>query len=252
MAGIILDGLGLGPDGTIWGGEVLLGDYYGYERAAWLAPAPLVGGDAAQREPWRNAVMRLDQAGLSPLADAMFPDRPVALLRQAAASGLNAVGSSSAGRLFDAVAAVIGLSAGAQSHEGEAAMRLEALAARASDDLADPYPLESDGGEIRTVALFAALARDRDAGATQARMAARFHAGLARAFAAQARALVDAGKARAVALSGGCFQNATLLAQMRRHLDGVPVLHHRKVPANDGGLALGQALIAAAHGHHHR
>jgi hypothetical protein len=105
VAGIILDGLGLGTDGTIWGGEVLLGDYAGFERIAWLRPVPLPGGDAANREPWRNALARLDASGLAALADRLLPGRPLATLRHAMAEGLNAPLSSSAGRLFDAFAA---------------------------------------------------------------------------------------------------------------------------------------------------
>lgn len=247
VVGIILDGLGLGPDGTIWGGEVLVGDYQGYHREAWLAPAPLAGGDAAGREPWRNAVLRLDQAGLSDMAEHLFAAHPVTLLRQVAASGVNAVPSSSAGRLFDAVAATLGICVERQSFEGEAAMRLEALAAQAFDDDAHAYPFQFDDREISPKPMFSALIRDRANGIAPTRMAWRFHAGLAIAFAARARDLVLRGQAQAVALSGGCFQNATLLDLMAKHLQDVPVLLHHKVPANDGGLALGQALIAAAH-----
>ncbi len=240
VAAIILDGLGLGSDETIWGGELLLGDYAGFSRIAHLSAAPLVGGHAAQRDPWRNAVMRLDQAGLSDLADRLFPDHPLGIVRQAAQAGLNAVPSSSVGRLFDAVAAVIGLAPGTQSFEGEAAMRLQACAAGAFDD---PYPF---GPNLCTNPLFRAIADDLAAGRSTAAMAARFHAGLAQAFAASARALVQDGSARAVALSGGCFQNAMLLDLTVQALGDVPVLIHNKVPANDGGLALGQAVIAAA------
>ncbi|GAB4271982.1 MAG: carbamoyltransferase HypF [Pararhodobacter sp.] len=248
VVGIILDGLGLGTDGTIWGGEVLVGDYVGFERAAHLAPAPLIGGDAAQREPWRNLLARLDAAGLGALAEEILAGRDLTLPRAAAARGVNAPHSSSAGRLFDAFAAALGLVAGAQSHEGEAAMRLEALARRAPEALARPYPFEAAGAALEPAPLFQAWARDHAAGTPAEIMAARFHAGLAEAFCSRARALVEAGAARAVALSGGCFQNATLLDLCARRLDGLPLLIHRKVPANDGGLALGQALVAAAGG----
>lgn len=248
VAGIVLDGLGLGTDGTIWGGEILLGDYTGFRRAAHLAPAPLIGGDAAQREPWRNLLARLDAAGLEALADEIFAGRDLSLPRAAAARGVNAPPSSSAGRLFDAFAAALGLVAGAQSYEGEAAMRMEALARRAPEALARPYPFDAAGEALDPAPMFRAWGRDRAAGVSPAIMAARFHAGLAEAFCAPARALVEGGAARAVALSGGCFQNATLLDLCARRLEGLPLLIHRKVPANDGGLALGQALIAAAGG----
>lgn len=240
VAGIVMDGLGLGPDGTIWGGELLLGDYTGFERLAHLAPAPLPGGDRASREPWRNGLARLDQAGLSAVADRLFPDAPRALLRQAAGAGVNAPRSSSAGRLFDAFAALAGF-AGAQSYEGEAAMRLEAMARPAA-----PYPFECRDGIIDPAPMLRAAAADLAAGRDRGDMAGAFHAGLARAFCAPARALVQGDRARAVALSGGVLQNAFLLRECLAALDGLPVLLHRQIPANDGGLAFGQALVAAA------
>lgn len=243
VAGIILDGLGLGTDGTVWGGEILLGDYHGFERRAWLKPVPMLGGDAASREPWRNALARLDQAGLSDWADALFSDQAREMLRQAARKGVNAPLSSSAGRLFDAVAAVMGLSDGRQSFEGEAAMALEALTGSS-----DPpgFSFDLSAGEIDPTPMFHELKDAVSAGNSAAWCSDMFHAGLARAFAQQATALVNSGEAKAVALSGGCFQNARLLAETVKWLGDVPLLIHTKVPANDGGLALGQAMIAAA------
>uniref|UniRef100_A4WXZ3 Carbamoyltransferase HypF n=1 Tax=Cereibacter sphaeroides (strain ATCC 17025 / ATH 2.4.3) TaxID=349102 RepID=A4WXZ3_CERS5 len=237
VAGIVLDGTGLGADGTIWGGELLLGDYAGFERGAHLAPAPLAGGEAAAREPWRNALVRLDAAGLADLADRLFPRQPREVLRRAVAAGVNAPLSSSAGRLFDAVAACLGLAAAWQGYEGEAAMRLEALTGDGA-----PYPFEG----LNPAPMFRALARDLEAGAAPGSIAQSFHLGLARAFCAPARHLVETGRAQAVALTGGCFQNARLLQACLAELEGLPVLTHRAVPANDGGLALGQALVAAA------
>ena len=247
VAGIILDGLGLGPDGTVGGGEVLLGDYAGFERHAWLKPAPLLGGDGASREPWRNALARLDQAGLNDWADQLFADRPRDLLRQAAAKGVNAPLSSSAGRLFDAFGAVLGFE-GPQSFEGEAAMMVEALALSAPRaEIENAYrPEQRDTGAIDPTPLWIEALEDRNNGIAPEVMALHFHAGLAFAFAEAARACVAAGKAKAVALSGGCFQNALLLDLTIRALGETPVLVHTKVPANDGGLALGQAVIAAA------
>ncbi len=241
VAGIILDGLGLGPDGTIWGGEVLVGDYGGFERVGWLKPAPLAGGDAANREPWRNALVRLDAAGLSDRADAMMPDRPRALLRQAVAAGVNAPLASSAGRLFDAFAFALGLAPGRMSYEAEAGMALEAAATGVS--VAGGWPFAVRGGEIDPGPMWRAWAGAQVPVGTAAAM---FHEGLAAAFAGVARAEVETGRARAVALSGGVLQNAVLQAALLRHLDGLPVLLHHGVPAGDGGLALGQALVAAA------
>ncbi|HCQ64887.1 MAG TPA: carbamoyltransferase HypF [Rhodobacteraceae bacterium] len=246
VAGIILDGLGLGSDGTIWGGEVLVGDYAGVERVGWLKPAPLAGGDAANRDPWRNALVRLDAAGLGTQADALMPDRPRALLRQAVAAGVNAPLSSSAGRLFDAFAFVLGLAPGRMSYEGEAGMALEAAAAGVTVpemSVLGGWPFEVTGGEIDPAPMWRAWAGDRVPVGTAAAM---FHEGLAEAFAGVARVEVEAGRAQAVALSGGVLQNAVLQAALLRHLDGLPVLLHHGVPANDGGLALGQALVAAA------
>lgn len=239
VAGIVLDGTGLGTDGTVWGGEVLLGDYRGFSRVAHLAPAPLPGGDRAAREPWRNALVRLDQAGQGALADRLFAGLPIRALRAAVAAGVNAPMSSSAGRLYDAVAACLGLCAAGQSYEGEAAMRLEALAVEGEEGYAfgpdlDPAPMFSD------------VSRDLAGGVDAGRIAGRFQEGLAAAFAAPALDLVRGGRARAVALTGGCFQNAGLLAAVARRLGDVPVLTHRVTPANDGGLALGQAMVALA------
>jgi hydrogenase maturation protein HypF len=242
VAGLILDGLGLGPDGTVWGGEVLVGGYTGFTRTAWLRPAALVGGDAAQRDPWRNALVRLDQAGLADLADRRLAGHSLALARQAVAAGVNAPLSSSAGRLFDAVAGLLGLATAGQSYEGEAAMLLEALAAR--DPVTLPYPMDGGPGEIDPAPMFRAIARDLAASTRREIIAARAHAGIAGAFCRAARALVERGEAEAVALSGGCFQNATLLGLCMAELDGLPVLRHTKTPANDGGLALGQVVVA--------
>lgn len=244
VAGIILDGLGLGPDGTVWGGELLLGDYRGFERRAWLMPAPLPGGDMAQRDPWRNLLVRLDQAGLASVADEVLAAAPVSMLRQAVASGVNAPMSSSAGRLFDAFAAALGFT-GAQSFEGEAAMGLEVLA-QGGRHGADPYPFAVSGGVVDPAPMWQAWRADRAGGVSSEVMAWRFHAGLAKVFADLARVLVVAGEAAAVALSGGCFQNALLLELTVEALGDVPVLIHTRAPANDGGLALGQALIVAA------
>jgi hydrogenase maturation protein HypF len=242
--GVILDGLGLGEDRTVWGGEVLVGGYRAARRAVFLKPAPLVGGDRAQAEPWRNAVARLDQAGLTDLADRLFPDHPRDALRAAAATGLNAPLSSSAGRLFDAVAACLGLSAGRQSYEGEAAMRLEALAMGAPG--AGSYPYATDGEQIDPAPMFEALAEDLARGIEREVIAARAHGFFADAFADAARALAEAWGADTIALSGGCFQNMTLLREIARQLDGWRIAWPGEVPANDGGLAFGQALVALA------
>lgn len=241
VVGIVLDGLGLGLDGTLWGGEVLLGDYRKVARLAHLLPCALAGGDAASRQPWRNAVLRLDQAGLADWADRLFPDQPRRTLRAMAAKGVNAPLSSSVGRLFDAVAACLGLCPQEQSYEGEAALRLEALAG-------PPGPGYAFGPGLDPAPMFRALVQDLARGTAPATMAARFHDGLAAAYADLARAAVDGGAARAVALSGGSMQNLRLSRALDSALQGLPLLTHAKVPTNDGGLAFGQALIALGRG----
>ena len=251
VVGIILDGTGLGPDGTVWGGEVLLGDYHGFERHAWLKPAPLIGGDMASREPWRNALARLDQAGLSDWADVLFGERPLGMARMAMDKGLNAPLCSSAGRLFDAVAACLGICPERQSYEGEAAMRLEALAQKASpDEMAFYYDIPVSGPNIDPTDMWATIRYDLANGVAAEIIALRFHSALARGFAQSAGELVAGKQAKAIILSGGCFQNALLHRLTCEWLNAmkidVPVLVHKTTPANDGGLALGQAVIAAA------
>ncbi|WP_413720814.1 carbamoyltransferase HypF [Silicimonas sp. MF1-12-2] len=242
--GIILDGLGLGEDGTVWGGEVLVGGYATARRVGTLKPAPLVGGDRAQAEPWRNAVVRLDQAGLTDLADRLFSGLPRDALRAAARAGVNAPLSSSAGRLFDAVAACLGMAAERQTYEGEAAMALEALAMRVPG--AGAYPYATDGEMIDPAPMFLALADDLARGVDREVIAARAHGFFADAFADAALAQAEAWGADTAALSGGCFQNTILLREVASRLRGLRVAGPGLVPANDGGLAFGQALVALA------
>lgn len=246
VAALVMDGIGLGDDGSLWGGELLIGDYERYRRVAHLRPAALVGGDAASREPWRNLLMRLDQAGLADLADQWLAHQPRGLVRAAARQGLNAPACSSVGRLFDAVAAALGICRDRQTYEGEAGMRLEALVDIDQLAVVEPYPFLMQGNEIDPAPMLHALLRDQRLGLAPALLSARFHSGLAQAFCAPARALVKRGEAHAVVLSGGCFQNRVLHHACLAALADVPVLAHQRIPANDGGLALGQALIAAA------
>jgi len=228
---------------------VLVGGYASVRRAGRLASAPLVGGDLAQAEPWRNAVVRLDAAGLSDAADRLFRDRPLAILRAAAAAGVNATPSSSAGRLFDAAAACLGLCADRQSFEGEAAMRLEALARSAPPD-AGAYPFDLADGVLDPAPMFRALIADGAAGVAPETVAARFHRGVAEAFGDLAAQAAEAEDCDAVALSGGCFQNMLLLdltlKRLAVRLPGAALCGPGQVPANDGGLAYGQALVALA------
>jgi hydrogenase maturation protein HypF len=230
---VVLDGTGYGPDGTLWGGEVLRCDLYGYERVAHLEPVPLPGGAAAIRQPWRTAASYLERA-----------DRPVPFARWPVVRhslAVNAPLSSGAGRLLDAVAATLGLREEI-TYEGQAAIELEHLAGRVT---ADPYPCRRSGGVIRGADLVAAAHDDLDAGRPASQIAAAVHEGLAAAF---VTACAEAGGADTVALSGGCVQNVRLATALRRGLEreGFRVWTHRLVPPNDGGISYGQAAVAAA------
>ena len=269
--GIVLDGLGWGDDGTIWGGEFLLADYRGFERLGAFKPVAMLGGAQAAREPWRNLYAHLmaemgwaefstSFAGLELSGD--LSRRPRATLDAMARGGVNSPKASSCGRLFDAVAAALNLCRERQSYEGEAGARLEAIVdpetMRCEDeDSAYPFAIanlqESGLPTIEPLAMWRALLGDLMLGTPASLIAARFHKGLARIVAAMTKTLArrhSAGGPRfdTVALSGGCFQNRILIEEIVRRLEGenFTVLSHAQVPANDGGLALGQAAIGAA------
>lgn len=249
VIGVAFDGTGYGCDETIWGGEILrLGaDTHRFTRVGHLGCVPLAGGDAAVRNPWRMALAHLWHAGLdwnpalAPVAAAT--DDELRLLRTQFATGRGCVPTSSMGRLFDAVAALLGVRQRID-YEGQAAIELEVLAASAAsasvplriavgaDRVLDPAPL--------ITGLVAAL---RD-GAEPAQLALAFHRAVAQAVAEVVTHV--AGATRVVGLTGGVFQNVLLLRGCRHLLEeaGFSVLIHRTVPPNDGGLALGQAAVS--------
>ncbi len=233
VTGIILDGVGLGDDGTIWGGEVLSGGYGGFQRVAWLRPVPQPGGDRAAREPDRMSTSLLLDAGLGGAGVAGYKEDIAGICGSRAVSPL----TSSAGRLFDGAAAILGLAPQLQSYQGEAAALLEAAA---EPGCGDGYPLPLRGSELDTRELTAALVGDRSP--TPAR-AARFHNALADAL---ARAALAAGN-DTVALGGGCMVNRVLLARLQERLsaEGLTVIRPLALPAGDGGLSAGQAAVAA-------
>jgi hydrogenase maturation protein HypF len=230
---IVLDGTGYGTDGTIWGGEVLRCDLESFERVAHLEPVPLPGGEAAVRAPWRVAAAYLERAGLP------VPWEDWELVRQSLV--VNAPLSSGAGRLFDAVSALLGVRERV-SYEGQAAIELEHLAA---DTRSVPYACRIDTGVIRGADLVAAAHDDLRAGRDRSEIAAAFHEGVADAFAG---ACLEAGDSGTVVLSGGCLQNLRLLESLRKGLEssGFRVLSHRVVPPNDAGVSYGQTAVAAA------
>jgi hydrogenase maturation protein HypF len=245
VLGVALDGLGWGPDGTVWGGEFLLCRYESFERLGHLRPVALPGGSAAQRDPWRNLLAQLDAAGAGDAADRLLAGKPVDTLRAMIAKGVNAPPSTSAGRLFDAVAAAVGCAPDTQSFEGEAAMALETLA-RPHVRRSGGYPFADADGVVDPAPMWAALLADHAAGVDAGMMAARFHVGLARAACAVALRLADAAGTQTLAFSGGCFQNATLLSLCLDAAADTRVLTHSITPPNDGCIALGQAAAAAA------
>ena len=245
VVGLAFDGLGWGSDGTVWGGEVLVADLAGFERVDHLDGVAMPGGSAAIREPWRMAAVHLAAAfgDAVPAGLAVVErnrDRWDDVLAVARA-GVSSPVTSSVGRLFDAVAALV-CGRDVVTYEGQAAVELEQLADPAVDD---GYPCAG----LHGAELVAAVTEDLVAGVDRAVIAARFHHGLARAAAdAAVRAASDAGLST-VALSGGVFQNVLFLDSVTTGLErhGLEVLVHHRVPPNDGGISLGQAAVAAAH-----
>jgi hydrogenase maturation protein HypF len=256
--GAILDGAGLGDDGTVWGGELLVGGLHGFERAGHLLPVALPGGDRAAREPWRMACAWL-------IAAEADTDRSRARLARAAgvpASTWDAVAAlarsplsartTSAGRLFDAVAALAGVCT-STTYEGQAAAELEAAAARATGAPRGRYPLPLAGGEGEPLVLDArptirAVARDGARRVSAARIAASFHAALAHALADACARIAEQRGLDTVALGGGAWVNRLLLESTATALQarGLRILAPELLPPGDGGLAYGQAAIAAA------
>ena len=227
VAGVALDGVGLGPDGTVWGGEVMVCDALRYRRVAHLAPMSLPGGDLCARQGWRMAAAY----GLE-VAPPGVDARRYRLVRQLAASGRAPV-TTSAGRLFDAVASLLGVLQ-ESSYEGEAAIRLEAIASEGETEVIEVELEQSDR-------MFSELAARREREPV-GKLAAMFHNSVAAAVVLACR---RTGLPRA-ALSGGCFQNKRLLETTFTLLRdaGITPYANERVPANDGGLSLGQVLVA--------
>lgn len=236
VLGVAWDGTGLGTDGTIWGGEFLVCTRAEFRRAAWLRPFSLAGGDVAAREPRRAALGVLREMGSAHPPPGFSPPQ-LTVLDEMLRSGLNVVQTSSAGRLFDAVASLLGVCQ-VLSHEGQAAMCLEALAGAAA---AEPYPFGWTGQALDWAPMIGELVAGDE---PLERAAARFHATLVEMMVAVARRE----KCPDVCLSGGCFQNRRLLAGALRRLteEGFRVWRHREVPPNDAGIGLGQMVVAAA------
>jgi hydrogenase maturation protein HypF len=252
VIGVAWDGTGFGADGTIWGGEFLAADYLGFDRYARLRPVLLAGGDSGVREPWRVArACLLDAFGEIPAGarwDAMAAPERIRIIDTMLQRQLHTIPASSAGRLFDAVASLIGLRHSV-SFEGQAAMMLEAAADAWTGLLDATYDFALAGTapvEIDLRPMVCQIVEDVQHGESQLRIAARFHTTLVAIIAAVCRRMRSELAFARVCLSGGCFQNARLLAGCLRTLrdDGFEVFSQRAVPANDGGISLGQAAIA--------
>jgi hydrogenase maturation protein HypF len=264
--GLALDGTGYGTDGKIWGGEVLIArlgfaSSAGFERFAHLEYVPMPGGDAAVKEPWRMALGALHAAGFDVESEQIVKLLGAAasearVLRKMVERGINSPMTSSLGRLFDAVAAVV-LNRRVVDYEAQAAIELEGIAADEPDrfEQGDYVPelhegeAGSDGAAvIRTGKMWKAILDDLWRGVPARRISARFHAGVVEGFinaAANARIETDI---NVVALSGGCMHNRRLarLLRVRLEEEGFQVFQHRRVSPGDGGLSYGQAVVGAA------
>jgi hydrogenase maturation protein HypF len=254
VIGIALDGTGYGTDGAIWGGEVLLADFATFERAAHFEYIPLPGGAAAIREPWRVAVSYLTRHYGKNLNNLELPflreisPRRLDVILQMIEREIHSPRTSSCGRLFDAVAALCGIRS-TVSYEAQAAIEFEMAAHESSDGGAYPLDLISDGDRwlIGTRSLFEWIIRDIRRQDSVTDISRRFHVGLAAVFVELAEKIRERSKLNRVCLSGGCFHNVLLLQLL---LDGLrektfEVFFHSEVPAGDGGISLGQALVAA-------
>jgi hydrogenase maturation protein HypF len=255
VIGLAMDGTGYGPDGNAWGGEFLIANETGFQRFGHLQYLVLPGGEKAIHEPWRTAISLLRTAyGLKWKEMAqklkLIPDEAQGdLFDKIIASKIHSPLSSGLGRLFDGVAALIGLRRRV-SFEGQAAMELESIACGSSGG---PYPFEilhSDGEPyiLDMSAAIRAMVTDLEADRSRPRLAAQFHRTLIDAFTAMSEAMRRSTGLSRVVLSGGCFQNKILLAgtMNKLKLSGFDVYCHRDIPANDGGISLGQAVIAAS------
>ncbi len=241
VLGIAWDGTGLGTDGTLWGGEFLVCTRADFRRAAGLRPFPLVGGDAAAREP-RRAALGVLRAMNSPHPPPGFSESECSVLDSMLRQGLNVVHTSSAGRLFDAVASLLGLCQ-RMSHEGQAAMELEAAATGVK--AAPPYPFGLNHESLDWTPMIEQMLQ---LGEPLPVAAARFHVTLVEMMVAVAHRENFTN----ICLSGGCFQNRLLLSPAKRRLraEGFQVWTHREIPPNDAGICLGQLAIAHARSPH--
>ena len=260
VLGIALDGSGLGEDGKIWGGEFFAADYKSFNRLAHFAEIPLLGGSKAIREPWRAALAHLDSAlgwdsvarEFADLDIALYlKKKPLTQIRMMTERKINAPLAVSAGRLFDAVAAALGVCRDKISYEGQAAIELEALASQSPNEK-EHYPFDREDGQPEKLSwrsLWLHILRDLANKIPLPIIAARFHNTLVYAIADTASKLVKEQNLTTIVLTGGTFQNRLLLKGVSSALKSrghQSILIHNQVPTNDGGLSLGQAVVAWA------
>ncbi len=268
VLGIALDGVGLGDDNTLWGGEFLLCEYSHSRRVGTFKPIALPGGAKAMREPWRNTFAHiLGGMGWSTFTarfhglklHEFLASKPIDMVTTMLHEGLNSPLASSCGRLFDAVASAMGICGDESLYEGEAAMRLESLVnpeALAAVEDHQAYPFEvvtPDGGVpfIEPLKMWYALFGDLYENVPSPIIAARFHKGLAKTISNMACRIVlddDRRLTHRIVLSGGVMQNRWLVEELvpRLEAESFEVLLQSKFPSNDGGLSLGQAAVACA------
>jgi hydrogenase maturation protein HypF len=254
VIGVAADGTGYGTDGTVWGCEIMVASLLRFERLSHLAYVPLPGGEQAVRQPWRMGAVYLARAFGDAFLDLNIPfvrqmDKQTwRTLAQLIAHSINCPQTSSLGRLFDAVAAVLGLR-GYALYEGQAAIELEMHAAACTDHVSSyPFAIVKGSRQLDVMPLMHAIVRDIEQGVSVLSIARRFHVTIAEMLAAACLEIRQMTGLKTVALSGGVFQNRLLLEQLMNRLDEMAfrVYTNQRVPPNDGGLSLGQAAVAAA------
>ncbi len=264
ILGIAFDGLGYGDDGTLWGGEFILANYRDFQRIATFKPVPLIGGKQAIYQPWRNTYAHLMSILNSEELEKKYRDlelfdflrsRPIQLLNKSITKGINSPLTSSVGRLFDAVAAAIGICRENCSYEGQAAIEMEALID--SHNLGIHEELTSydfkimESPNIKYIdsqSMWIRLLDDLLQDIPQQIIAAKFHQGLINIIVKLITSIKNKSEVNQIVLTGGVFQNCILLERLQQQLEAleIKVITHNLVPTNDGGISLGQAAISAA------
>ena len=256
VIGLAFDGTGYGPDGTLWGGEILIANSHEFKRTGHLGTIAMPGGAAAIKEPWRMAISYLQHTFGDDFQNLDLPmlgevdTEKVTILREMISKQVNSPLTSSLGRLFDGVAAICGIRKQV-NFEGQAAMEFEMLAADSTNQMYDYQWVTGESYQLQTAPIIEGVVADIQSRVPIAKISAKFHRTFIRLFADFCDAVRRESDLNRVVLSGGCFQNATLLSGLIQalHDKEFVVFTHQQVPANDGGISLGQAVVAAAKVH---